>query len=152
MGKREVIGMTEAWWVWLGEEPAIRVVTEADATSLMLAQGREYGIANSHNRSDSARPVVELLWTDPLPAHCSHHKTVVSPVSFVLHGGKLRKVIYPLSPSRLASISKDWYAAEPRLPAWWLRQYHAAINDPEALVVRGKKPLVFQLAERWPKY
>ncbi len=41
MGKREVIGMTEAWWVWLGEEPAIRVVTEADATSLMLANENE---------------------------------------------------------------------------------------------------------------
>lgn len=151
MAKREIIGMSEAWWVWLGEQPAIRVATEVDAASLMLAQGSEYGIANSHNRCDMASPVVEVLWNVPLHDGKNHHKTVISPVLYILYKAKLRKVIQHLSPSKLASVSKGWEALEPKFPAWWPRQYHEAINDPEALVIRGKKPLELQLAARWPQ-
>lgn len=153
MGKRQVIGLTEAWWAWIGGNPAIRLETESEARAMMLAQAKEYGITNDHGyRHDVASPVVEVLWNEPLADGKSCHKTVISPVTLVLHNGKLRKVIRPLSPSKLAATSKGWLALEPRLPAWWPQQYHSAINDPETLVVRGKKPLELQLAASWPNH
>lgn len=148
MAKQKVIGLCEAWWVWLAEQPAVRIATEAEAKALMLAEGKD--ISNSHNRWDMASPVAELLWNTPLPDGETFHKTVISPVAMLLHNGKLRKFICPLSPSKLASTSKGWYALEPDLPAWWPHQFHAAFNDPEVLVLRGKKPLKEQLDAKWP--
>ena len=150
MGKCELIGMREAWWVWLGEQPAVRLDTEADASTLMLENGREYGIMNNYNRCDQASPVVELIWNSVLPAGQSHHKTVCSPAVYVLHDGELRKMIRPLTPSKLEAATKGWKALEPKFPAWWAQQYHDSINDPDTLIVRGSKPLVIQLAARWP--
>lgn len=80
---KQVVGMNEAWWVWLGEQPAIRVETAAEAASLMLAQAKEYGIANSRGRYDMAAPVVELLWDVPLPEDKDFHKTVISVIPTV---------------------------------------------------------------------
>lgn len=152
MGKREIVGMKEAWWVWMGDEPAIRVETEAEARSLMLNHGREYGIRNSNNRCDMASPVVEVAWNDALPVGETCHKTVISPVVYVIHNGKLRKTIQPISPSELARITKEWSKQDHGLPAWLPRQYLAAMSDPETLIQRGKQPLEVQLNQRWPHH
>jgi len=150
MAKRQVIGLTEAWRVWLGESPAVRVATESEAKALILANGKEYGIANNQGRCDVASPVAELLWNTPLPDGEVFHKTVISPVNMVLHNGHLRKIIASLSPSRLATISRGWYALEPALPAWWPRQYLAAVQDSAVLVLRGGKSLRNQMDAKWP--
>lgn len=149
--RRQLIGITEAWWVWLGEQPAVRVATEIEARELMLREGRDYELTNSFNRSDMACPVVELLWDEPLAQGKTCHKTVISPVMMVLRQGQLRKVVRRLTPSRFASTAKSWYELEPRMPAWWPRQYLSAVNDPETLVLRGSKSVEAQIAARWPQ-
>ncbi|CAG9260990.1 hypothetical protein BDI4_660046 [Burkholderia diffusa] len=150
MSRRQTISLTEAWWVWVGEAPAVRVATEQEAIDVMLRHARDFEIGNSHGRSDVARPIVELLRSDPLPEGKCFHKVVFSPVRTVLRRGQLRKVVDHLSPSRFASIAKGWYELEPRLPAWLPRQYLAAINDPETLTLRGSKPIEAQIDIRWP--
>jgi hypothetical protein len=152
MSKREVVGLTEAWWVWIGEKPAVRVATENEARELMLRDGRDYEFVNSFNRSDIACPVVEVLWNEPLPEGETFHRTVCSPVLMVLRRGQLRKVVSRLAPSKFANTAKSWFALEPGLPAWWPRQYLAAMTDPETLVLCGSKPLDAQIDERWPQH
>lgn len=61
MAKRQVIGLNEAWWVWLGEQPAVRVADKDEAMALMLTQGKEFGVANSRGRCDMATAVAEVL-------------------------------------------------------------------------------------------
>ncbi|MEX3555549.1 MAG: hypothetical protein VB131_02605 [Burkholderia gladioli] len=152
MGKREVLGLTEAWWVWVGEAPAVRVATESEARALMLRDGRDYEVPNSRGRSDMACPVAEVRWSDPLPEGQTFHKTVCSPVLMVMRLGQLRKVVRHLAPSKFNSTAKSWYALEPGVPAWWPRQYLSAVNDDETLVHRGSKPLTEQIDARWPPH
>lgn len=147
---RKVIGLTEVWWVWIGEEPAVRVATEVEAKELMLQEGRDYEDANSFKRPDMACPVAEVLWSEPLMDGQSYHKPVCAPVFMVLRRGQLRKVVRRLAPSKFTSMAKSWYAIEPELPAWWPNHYLAAINDPNTLVLRGSKPLEVQIDVRWP--
>lgn len=148
--KKKTIAIKEAWWVWLGEESAIRVENESEARSLLLQSGKEYDICNSYNRSDCASPVAELLWNTPLGEGESFHKTVISPLVIVLHNKELRKVVYNIPPSKQASLFKGWYELEPELPAWIPNQYNAAINDVDCLIVKSKKPLIEQLRNKWP--
>jgi len=150
MSKREVVALTEAWRVWLGESPAVRVATEEEARQLMLREGRDYALVNSFNRPDMACPVVEILWNEPLPAGLTWHRFVTSTVLMVLRRGKVRKVVKPLAPSEFASKAESWFSLEPRLPAWWPLQYSSAVQDPETLVLRGTKPLEVQIDSRWP--
>jgi hypothetical protein len=150
--KRLVVGLTECWWVWLGEKPATRVTSEEEARALMLHEGRDYEAVNSFNRPDMATPVVEVLWNEPLPQGNTFHKTVCSPLLMVSRGGELRKVVRRIAPSRFQRTAKSWYALEPELTAWWPRQYLLAINDPETLVLRGSKPLECQIDARWPRH
>lgn len=152
MMKRKSMKFTEAWWVWVGDEPAVRVGSELEAMKLLLEEGKEYGIGNSFNRCDMASPILEVLWNKHLPEGATYHNAILAPFFVILHRGVPRKVIKPLTPSRLAQISRSWYALVPELPAWWPKQYDAAINDNAALKVRGKKkPLEDQLDARWPE-
>ncbi|WP_126223475.1 hypothetical protein [Burkholderia ambifaria] len=152
MSKRELSGLTEAWLVWVGETPAVRVATEHEARNLLLREGRDYEFVNGFNRPDMACPVVEILWNESLPDGETFHAWVASPVLTVLRRGQLRKVLARrLPPSKFGSTAKSWYALEPRFPAWWPHQYLSAINDPETLVLRGSKPIEAQIDARWPQ-
>lgn len=145
MAKRKVIGLQEAWWIWLGEDPAIRVESEEEVKNLILNKGKDYNIKNSHGRYDMACPVAEIVWSDPLPEGKKFHKTVISPLILVLHNNKIKKMIEHLSPSKLASVSKSWYNLEPQIPAWIPNQYNNAYNNKEVLVIKGKKSILEQL-------
>ena len=145
----KVIGLTEAWWVWLGEEPAIRVASEEAAVNALIASGREYGIENSYGRSDMACPVAEILWDKPLPEGKRFHKTVFSPLTMVLHKGVVRKCIGRISPSKLAKLSKGWDQLEPKFPSWFPRQYNEALNNPDVFVLQGVRPFLDQLNEKY---
>ncbi|WP_432262811.1 hypothetical protein [Cupriavidus sp. TMH.W2] len=151
MGKREVIDLTEAWWVWVGEQPAVRVASAREARALMQREGRDCEQGNRFNRPDIACPVAELLWNEPLPQNATFHRTVCSPVSLVLRRGQLRKVVSRLAPSKFERTARGWYALEPRVPAWWPRQYLDAVDDPGTLVLRGAAPWIAQLDARWPQ-
>lgn len=148
MAKREVIGLHEAWQVWL-DGCVTRVETEAEAKALLLANGKEYGNPGQSGSNDYACSRIEILWNTPLPFGQSFHKYVLSPVTMVVHHGQLRNYIQALSPSEFARSAKAWLALEPKLPAWWPRQYQAGLEDPEVLVLRGKQSIKVQLDTRW---
>lgn len=144
MAKRKTIGLIEAWWVWIGEKKAVRVDTKEQALSL-LQQGQEYVYTNTNGCSDSASPVVEVIWNDPLPPGKTYHKTVISPVKYVLHNKQIVKVLRTMPPSKSVSLFKSWYKLEPELPAWYPNQYNDALNDPQTLVIKGNKSLLQEL-------
>lgn len=150
---RKVIAQRECWWVWLGEEPAVRVDTEEEAVFLMCSQGHDYGIPNKHGRRDCACSVLEVIWDEPLPEDKDYHTSVISPIYMVLRKGHLRKFIHPKPPSKLRPIVKSWSSPVSNgFPAWWPDQYFSAINDPRVLKVRGKKVRIEdQLDKLWEK-
>lgn len=149
MSKRKVINLNEAWWVWIGEDPAIRVETQKEAMDLLQSKGKDYTIRNSYGRSDFASPVVELLWNTPVPEGQSFHKTVISPVMFVKYNNDIRKMIEYIPPSKSTSLFKSWYELEPELPAWIPNQYNEAVNDSNCLIIKGKKSIVDQLNNKF---
>jgi hypothetical protein len=148
MAKFKVISLRETWWVWLNNKTREEVGSKQAAIEKLLKEGCKLG--DISKRHDHARAIVEILWDMPLEEGESYHKAVLSPARLVLHGGNVRCIIDKLTPSRLASMSKSWLALEPDFPAWWPKQYHAAINDPKTLILRGKKPVIDQLKARWP--
>lgn len=150
MGKREVVSFNEAWWVWIGDDGAVDVENEEQARDMLLKSGQEYKDYDLVNgRPDFACPVVEIRWNDKLPAGETYHKTVVSPLTMVLHKGKIRKMIAHISPSKLAFIGKSWYALEPKFPAWLPNQYMQGYNNPEVCILKGKKSVVEQLNDKF---
>lgn len=150
MAKRQAVALREVWWVWIGEEPAVSVASEEAARQLLLSSGRDYSLGNSMGRSDMACAVAEIIWNEPLPDGQDYHKVVVSPSHLILHAGCVRRMIQRLTPSKLASVTNGW-PAKPGVPAWWPEQYNAALNDPNTLVLRGRRSAITQLAERWPQ-
>jgi len=147
--KRQIVALREVWWVWLGEDTAITVDSEGAARQLLLSKGRDYSLSNSTGRPDIACAVAEIVWNAPLPEGKTYHKVVLSPAALVVHQGYVRRIVRRLTPSRLAAVTKNW-VERPGVPAWWPEQYHSAVNDPNALVLRGRREVAEQLAERWP--
>jgi hypothetical protein len=150
MAKRQVLGISEAWWVWVGEQPAVRVKDASEAHALLIAEGKDYRLPNSDKRPDFACPVAEILWSDPLPVGQAFHKTVISPVETILLNGNLRRIVGYMSPSRYTRTVRSWFDSGPGLYAWLPAQYDSAIADPEVLVLRGRKSIIDQLLSRWP--
>ena len=151
MAKCKVIGLNEAWWIWIDGQSAVRVASEQAAGDLLRTAPENLTTDDAGKRLNVANPVAELLWNKPLLPGQTFHKTVISPVSMVLHQGQCRKIVRHLSPSEFSRIAKGWLGLEPELPAWWPKQYSEACENPDVLVMRGKKSLCDQINARWPQ-
>ena len=138
MAKRKVVSTTLVWWVWLNQEPAIEVATEAEAARLIRERGREYtGEDDLHH--DVACPVQNIVWDEPLPAGREFHRILIEPTTMLNYRGQARKILPRITPSRLK-----------RMPASWVALYEASASDSTVMPVQPRIKLIEQLAARWP--
>lgn len=145
MGKN-IVEMREAYWVWLGENSAIRVASEDAVLSMYLECGQEFNVANSFGRCDQACKVLEIVWDEPLLEGKTCHKTIFSPVDIIKFNGEIRKVIRYQYPSRLVGLRKSWAKHGEN---WWPNEYDQAIVNPDVCVLRGRKSEIEQLAVKF---
>ncbi len=155
MTKRKTVGLTEAWWVWLGDASAIRVATQDEAIALLERDGKNCDVGNQHGRVDCACAVAQIVWNEPFHDASQeangYHKVVMSPVLYVLWRGKVRKLLAArMTPSKLAARRRSWEVDASGNRAWWPKQYDEAVNDPETVIPRGKRSLAQLMSESEP--
>ncbi|WP_454727832.1 MULTISPECIES: hypothetical protein [Cupriavidus] len=134
MAKRQVVSGNEAWWVWLGEAPAVRVASAEEAMTMLKRDGRDCTVRNLTGRADSVCAVLEILWNEPFrddeEAAQGYHRVVWSPWVHVLWQGAVR-----------GYVCRQWGE-----DGWWPAQYDKASADPNTVVLRGKRTLVETLS------
>lgn len=138
MSKRTIRWTREAYFLWLGGQPAVRLATREEAIEPLLEKGRPLG----EDHLDRVAKILEVCWSDPLPPDADHHKFIIGPVHTVLHRGLLRSLAPRMTPSALKRLGPS--------ASWWRNEHLAAQADSEVLLWRPGSPWFTQMDARWP--
>jgi len=129
MNKERIHCLSQDWYVWLGELPAVQAYSEQAAFKMLELYGREHTEVNVFGRADHACLMAELLIDTPGRVF---HQKQYSPVLVIKRDGVARKCLQRLSEGALAVMDDGWVK----------QQYQIALTDPDVLMLEAEQSMV----------